>query len=498
MEIAMRYQLPCQSLHGAKVSVITLAFIFGIGGCAQLPSSEQQATPKPIDSYQTSSSLSAPAISWPSEQWWRGYNDPQLNELIEEALRDSPDMAIASARLRRAEAFTQVSGAALSPQIGANGAVTQEKMSYNYLTPRAATPSGWNDYGVATLNFSWEIDFWGKNRAGLAAATSQLEASRAEHAQARLTLSAAVAANYAELARLFNERDLLLHHREIQTKSFHFFNERYTNGLENKGALYEAKARLAESEGSLLVNDEQIALQRNRLASLLGSGPDRGLAIKRPSVNLNNDYGFPSHLPVELLGRRPDVVAARLQTEAQLSRIEQKRAEFYPNVNLSAFIGVQAFGVNMLDNSGSSVGGVGPAISLPIFTAGRLRGELRGNVALYDETVATYNRTLTQALEEIASVGYSQRALTNELIKSEEAITASAEAHRVASNRYQGGLANYLEVLYTEDALLRAQHNHINLQSKTFSLDIALKRALGGGYQEKTSKSAEGNEHVRN
>ena len=167
--------------------------------------------------------------------------------------------------------------------------------------------------------------------------------------------------------------------------------------------------------------------------------------------------------------------------EAQLERIAQKKAEFYPNVNLVAFLGVQALGINQLDQGGSRVGSVGPAISLPIFTAGRLTGELRGTEASYEEAVANYQRTLTNALQEVANAGLSQQALSAQLQKGQEAVNAAAEAHRVARNRYEGGLANHLEVLYAEDGLLSSQRQLAILQSRAFMLDVALKRALGGG-----------------
>jgi NodT family efflux transporter outer membrane factor (OMF) lipoprotein len=455
----------------------------GLGGCAQFPSLSEIGRFKPASDYQTSSSLSGTVSAWPAERWWQAYGDQQLDALIDEALRDSPDMAAASARLHRAEAYGQIAGAALLPQVSGNASATDQKLSYNYLTPRAMTPEGWNDYGRVTLDFNWEIDFWGKNRAGLAAATSQLEASRAELAQARLSLAAAVAAHYADLAQLFAVRDTAVRSVEIRSKTATLFTERFNNGLETKGSLSEAKARLAGAEGELLMIDEQIGLQRNRLAALLGAGPDRGLAIERPAVKLNSDFGLPAELAANLLGRRPDVVAARLVAEAQLKRIDQKKAEFYPNVNLSGFIGVQSLGLDMLGKGGSSVGSIGPAISLPIFTGGRLRGELRGTVATYDEAVANYNRTVTQALQEVASTGLSQKALTAQLAKATAAVEAAGEAHQVASNRYEGGLANYLEVLYAEDGLLNSQRNLANLQSRAFSLDVAMKRALGGGYQ---------------
>lgn len=470
-------------LFKRKFGAAALAVAFGLTGCASFPLLEQPRSLKLASDYQAANSFAAPDGLWPAERWWEGYGDPQITVLIDEALRDSPDLAAASARVRQAEAFGKVAGAALLPQVGANASVTYQTLSYNYLTPRNMTPSGWNDYGIGTVNLVWDLDFWGKNRAGLAAATSQLEASLAELAQARLCLSAAVAAGYADLARLFALRDVAGRSVEVRKKTAELFDNRFNNGLETRGSLSEARARLAASEGELLMIDEQIGLQRNRIAALLGAGPDRGISITRPGINLKTNFVYPAKLAANLIGRRPDITAARLVAEAQAHRIKQKKAEFYPDVNLAAFIGFQSLNLDMLTRSSSSIGSVGPAISLPIFTAGRLQGELRGAAAAYDEAVAVYNRTVTQALQEVANAGLSAKALTPELAKGEAAAAAAGEAHQVASNRYQGGLASYLEVLYAEDILLDTQRQLANLRSRALTLDVALKRALGGGYQ---------------
>nr|WP_232449414.1 efflux transporter outer membrane subunit [Burkholderia ubonensis] len=454
----------------------------GLGGCAQLPELERLSTLKPAT--QTASSFSAPLAQWPAENWWTIYGDKQLDALIEEAYAGSADMAAAAARLRQAEALGQVTGSALGPQVSARASATEQKMSYNHLTPRAMTPQGWTDFGLATLDLSWEIDFWGKHRAALAAASSQVEASKAELAQARLALAAGVAANYAQLAELFSVRDTVERSVDIRRKTVALFTERFDNGLETQGSLNEAKARFAAAEGELLSVDERIGLQRHRLAALLGAGPDRGLSIERPQLNLSAGHGLPTELSANLLGRRPDVVAARLMAQAQSSRITEKKAEFYPNVNLSAVIGVQSMGLGMLTKAGSGMGTIGPAISLPIFTSGRLTGELKGTAAAYEQAVATYNATVTQALQEVADAWLSQKSLSAQLNKATEAFTAANEAYRVARNRYEGGLASYLEVLHAEDTLLESQRALTSLQSRAFSLDVALKRALGGGYQQ--------------
>jgi NodT family efflux transporter outer membrane factor (OMF) lipoprotein len=462
---------------------IAVAVTLVMSGCAGLPSTQMLQPIRSIDQYQSGAALAAPAVAWPDERWWQRYADPQLDELIQEGLANSPDMAVAAARLRNAEASRQVSNAALYPQVTGNGSVTEQKQSYNYLTPRSMTPDGWQDYGRATIDFSWEIDFWGKNRAALAAATSELQASQAELAQARLTLATSIATDYAELAHLFATRDTLAEAVRVRTRTAELFAQRFANGLETRGSLREADARQASAEGDLLQADEQIGLQRNRLAALLGAGPDRGRVIARPEFKFEHHFALPAELAVNLLGRRPDIVAARLQVEANLQRVDEKKAGFYPNINLAAFIGVQSLGLNLLTKGGSSVGSVGPAISLPIFNAGRLQGELRGARARYEEAVANYNKTVTQALQDVADSAVSQKALGARLNKSEQAVGAASEAYQVARNRYEGGLSSYLEVLSAEDTLLTSLRALTDLRSRSFSLDVALTRALGGGYQ---------------
>lgn len=478
-----RSSLFSPALYRLSLPLSALCAAWFVVGCAQLPDLGEAPQLRKANAFQASASLQAPAADWPVDHWWTAYGDPQLTALIEEAMVGSPDLAAATARLQRADAMTQLAGSALKPQVSANAAITEDKLSYNFLTPRAMTPSGWNDYGRASLDFRWELDFWGKNRAALAAATSELEAGRAELAQTRLVLASGIAVNYAELSRLYANRDTAVKAVEIRQKTATLFAQRFDNGMETRGSMRDADARRAMAEGALLALEEQIALQRNRLAALLGAGPDRGLSIAAPTLKLDRGFGLPSELAVNLLGRRPDIVAARLQAEAQGSRIEQKKAEFYPNVNLSAFVGVQSLGLDMLTKDGSGIGSIGPAISLPIFSGGRLKGELRGAQAGYAAAVANYNGTVARALQEVADNAVSQKALGQRLLKAQEAVEAASEAHRVARNRYDGGLATYLEVLSAEDGLLGSLSAQTNLRSLSFVLDIGLKRALGGGFQ---------------
>lgn len=473
--------LPALSQRAGPRATAWLSLCVALAGCAQLPTSPAPAAMRSAGTFATEDSFQAPAIDWPQDRWWSRYGDPQLDALVDEALRDAPTLAAAAARLRQAEALTQVAGAASKPQLSANASVTEEKLSENHLTP--PPPRGWNDYGRATLDLSWELDFWGRNRAGLAAASSQRDAAEAEYAQARLALAAGVASGYAELARLHAARDTAARSLELRRQTTHLFTERQAHGMETRGTVRAADARRAAAEGAVLALDEQLARQRHAIAALLGAGPDRGRAIQTPALRLDRGWGLPPALAADLLGRRPDIVAARLQVQAQDSRIAQKKAEFYPNVNLTAFLGLHALSLDMLTRSGSGVGSVGPALSLPIFSGGRLQGELRGAQARHAEAVANYDATLARALQEVADAAVSQRALGERLHKAQEAVDAAADAHRQAGERYAGGLATYLEVLAAEDTLLASRDALTHLRAASFTLDIALQRALGGGYR---------------
>jgi len=463
-------------------AALTLACSGALAACAALPPDEALPTAKPIASYASERSFTAPTGDWVTDAWWKAYGDGQLDELIGEALDGAPTLAIAKARLRRAEAGTAITGASLAPQVSATASANEQKQSYNYLSPTAFTPHGWKDYGRATLDASWDLDPWGKNRAALAAATSEAEAARADVAQARLLLTTSIAAAYAELAREHAALDTQRAALDVRTKTADLVQQRFANGLETLAGVRQADARRAAAQADLLSLSEQLALQQNRIAALAGAGPDRGLSIVRPAVDIAKPFALPTQLSVNLIGRRPDITAARLRADAASQRIKQARRAFYPDVNLAGFFGAQSLGLDMLNHSGSTVGGVGPAISLPIFTGGALRGRLRGAQAEYAEAVASYNATIVQALQDVADAAVSRQALGPELVRAGEAVDAAREAWRIQNNRYEGGLATYLDVLAAEDYLLSNLRTQTDLQSRAFTLQVALVRALGGGY----------------
>jgi NodT family efflux transporter outer membrane factor (OMF) lipoprotein len=229
--------------------------------------------------------------------------------------------------------------------------------------------------------------------------------------------------------------------------------------------------------------NETIELQRNQIAALLGVGPDRGLAIARPTAVAHANFALPSKLPAELIGRRPDVIADRWRIEAASKEIASAKAAFYPNVNLLAFVGLQAFGGGNLLSAASRTMGIGPAVTLPIFDAGRLRANLAGTDADYDIAVERYNQTLADAMRDVVDQVVSLRSLAEQRKQQEMALATAREAYDLALLRYREGLGNYLQVLSAEQPLLVQRSLDADLRARELALSVDLVRALGGGYE---------------
>jgi NodT family efflux transporter outer membrane factor (OMF) lipoprotein len=467
---------------GIRQVLTAAAAAAALAACATVPERVPAARAATADHFAAAQSLTAAQADWPQANWWEAYNDPQLTTLITEALANSPTLAQAEARVRAASAGIESARGNAGPNVSLNASAVEQKQSYNFGIPAAFVPQGYNDYGRATIDLNYEFDFWGRNRAAIAAATSQARAARADAAEARLMLSTAIASTYADFARLTAERAIAQRTLEVRSQTAQLVMHRVRAGLDNRGTQRQAEAGPPAARAQIAALDEALAQTRNQLAALMGAGPDRGSAIAPPTQVSLHSFGLPQNLTADLIGRRPDIVAARWRAEAASHTTEQARASFYPNVNLVAFLGVQSLGLSNLTAQGSDIGSIGPAISLPIFDSGRLGANLHRADAERDSAIAEYNATLTEALHQLADVAASERALDTRLNETRAALAANEDAYRVAHDRYDGGLSNYQSVLIAEDAVLAQRLAVADLESRRFALDVALVRALGGGF----------------
>jgi len=484
------------SRRSISLSLAVALASLSLAACAPVPKLGPKPLPRDAASVASRESLpTTPGAQWPVEDWWQGYGDPQLVALIEEGLRNSPDAAAAAARFRQAGGLAQQARGATLPSLDLQGRASLDKQSYNNGFPKEFVPKGWQDTGQIAGNLGFDLDIWGKNRAALAAATSEERAAAIDVQQARLMLATGIASAYVDLAKLFDERDVRAAELDVRNASQRLVSARSANGLDTRGSLRQSDAEVSRSRAELSIADEAIALRRNQLAALMGAGPDRGLAIERPKLPEPSATALPESVTTDLIGRRPDVAAARERVEAAASRIKMARADFFPAIRLSALVGVQSLGLSNLVERDSIYGNVGPAISLPIFHGGALQGAYRGQRARYDEAVADYDRIVIAAYQELANAVTSQRMLIGRIGDARASLAASEDAYHIARMRYEGGLSTYLDVLTVQDRLLEARLIEADLNATAHSLRIALIRALGGGFEAATTPAAKDAPH---
>jgi len=434
--------------------------------------------------YETAQSIPAQGGQWPALDWANQFGDPQLPKLIDEALAGNPSIAQAQARLAKASSYIESSRAALLPKAGVQYSWTRELYTANGLYP---PPYGGTWYSENNLlaSASWELDLWGKNRQRLAQAVSQQRAAAADMQQARVTLAASVARTYNQLAQLYALREIAAREIDNRRTIGSITSERFRAGLDTNVEKQTASGNLATSQASLSQLDGQIQIIRYQLGALLGKGPDRGLAIAQPVVNPVAEIALPDNLPADLVARRPDIVAARWQVEAAMHDVKEAKAEFYPDVNLAAGFGFDAFGWGRFLNFASRQASIGPAVHLPLFDAGALRAQLKSRYADFDLDVANYNQTLINAFNDVATQVSSIRSIDRQLVDATKALDASTNAWHLAVVRYRAGLSEQLQVLTADQNRLAAEQTVTNLRMQRRDMQLALIKALGGGFDAK-------------
>ncbi|AUT59781.1 efflux transporter outer membrane subunit [Paraburkholderia terrae] len=464
-----------------RAAIAAAVAAFALAGCANYFDLKNDNKIASTSQFEASQSLPAEGGQWPALDWAGQFGDPQLPKLIAEALEGNPSIAQAQARIAKASSYIESSKSALYPKVEGSYSWTRELYSANALFP---PPYGgtWYSENNVLASASWDLDLWGKNRQRLGQAVSQEKAAEADMQQARVTLAASVARTYNSLAQLYALRDIA--EREIKNRQTIgvIANDRVKAGLDTNVERQTANGNIATSQSNLTELDGQITTTRYELGALLGKGPDRGLQIAKPTFNPGGAVTLPDNVPADLISRRPDIVAARWQVEAAMHDVKEAKAEFFPDVNLAAGFGFDAFGWGKFLTSSSRQIQFGPAIHLPIFDAGALRSQLKGRYADFDLDIANYNQTLINALSDVATQISSIRSLDHQQGDAQRALDASTKAYDLAVIRYKAGLSPQLQVLTADQNRLSAEQTVTNLKMRRRDLQIALIKALGGGF----------------
>jgi NodT family efflux transporter outer membrane factor (OMF) lipoprotein len=476
--------------NSSRRAVLALAGAALLAGCVSYKGIDPRATARSPSDLSDARTLDGVAVSnaaWPAGDWWTRLGDPQLNQLVSEALSGSPGIRAAIAREDAALANATVIGARQGLGVNIEYDWAREIYSKFGLVP-LGFGGRWFTANQLLLNFQYQVDFWGQNRAALQAALGQAKADEAEIQAARLSLAAAVTLAYIELARNFEQRDLQQAAVAQREALIDLARQRVSAGLDSEIDLRQVEVSLPEARARIVQYDQAIAAARNQIAALLGQGPDRGQSITRPQLSGDAAaVALPSVLPADLLGRRPDIVAARWRVEAAQRDIQSAKAAFYPNINLTAWAGVQSLLPSKFLTLDSQTMSFGPAIRLPLFQSGTLKGTLAARDADYDTAVEHYSQLLADALREVVDGVGALRFAELQDAELQRTLSLSQDSVRLAREREAGGMSTHLPVLTAEGQVLLRRAALADLKAARLAYGVGLMRALGGGYQEQGS-----------
>ena len=457
------------------VTLSSLAALL-LAGCAEIPDARPQVAQ--VQAPQLGLDTQAPAID---ATWWTAYSDPQLNRLIELSLADNPTLDTALARLRAAVANVEVRHAAQLPQISADGDVQHERFSNDYLIP---PPYAGTDKWVPTIqgSLSWDLDLFGRQMALVAQAKSSADAQRLDTAAARLAIATAVAQSYVGLAAA--ERQITVADGFVQTrrKAVRLAKSRSENELSDAFDLRQAETLLAEAEQARTRAVGQRDMMVHALAALAGRGADFYAQIGKPALALDQAPAVPGVIPADLLGRRPDLLAGQARIDAAVSGRTAARADFFPDVNLQALVGLASIGFGNFVGAGSAQYSVGAAVHVPIFEGGKLRAQYRGATADLDAAVADYNNAVIGAVRQSADALTEIRATDEDVAEQRRVLNGLRETVRLDQVRVTTGLSSQLDTIDSGFRLLEAEQSLINLQADAITHRVQLVAALGGGF----------------
>jgi multidrug efflux system outer membrane protein len=459
-----------------------LVMALALAGCAAIAPDTHPLAKRDIASAELSSNIKLAHEGWPEAQWWTAYHDEQLNAIIKQALASGPSLEVAAAHIGTARSSLSRSLADLGLETSLYANANRQRYSGTGLFP---APIGGAYYTEETLRLDlrYNFDWWGKNRAQVAAAVGELNAGRATYAEAEQALAASITQSYFRLqgawARLANTEQLAA----TQTALVQDQTKRVARGLTTADDQRAADMELSLIRKQQMQLESDIEHEREALRALAGAD-NTALADLKPVTLSPTPHALPARLGIELLARRPDLQAARWKLEASLSRIDAAKAAFYPDVNLTGSIGLDTVKVENLLQAASRTLYVGPTLSLPLFDSKRLDAQLDGARTARNERIAEYNQTIIEAVRDVAQGGAQLQGIEQQITQ-QTAATASARAQVASAQaRMDHGLANNASVLNARLALLKQQDADLYLQQIQLLAEVALTNALGGGYHE--------------
>jgi outer membrane protein, multidrug efflux system len=434
---------------------------------------------------------------WPEAQWWKRYGDAQLNALIDQALAGSPSLAAAQTRVSQARSQADLLRAGAGVQVSALALLNEQRASANGFLgpyalnlPRLGITGPWYTEGAIGLVSDLNIDLWGLHRSAVEAALGARNARIAETAAVELDLSAALAQLYFSMQTSWQMLDVLQQSKATLAFAAESHRNKVERGLESQLPVHASRAQVLAIDRQIAATEAQIKELRESIRALVGAGPDNLPEIKPvplPPVAAT----LPQSLSYQLLARRPDLQAMRWYVQSSFSQIDVAKAAFYPMLDIKALVGVDSLHLSKLFQSGSQQINIIPGLYLPIFDGGRLNANLRGARAASDMLIEQYNQAVLNAVRDVAISSSRLDALDDEWRLQTEKVEATRFAQKSAEALYQRGLASRQLAVEAGLPVYAEQMALLLLNGQRIAEDIALTKALGGGYMEASANDSE-------
>jgi multidrug efflux system outer membrane protein len=428
--------------------------------------------------------LQAPArAGWPAAQWWRQYHDPQLDDLMDRATGQSPDLVLAQSRVNQAEQSARLAAAQLGLSVNGSAQVARQRLSDHGLIPSQFLGFSWYNQADLGAQLKYDFDWWGKKRATLEAALVQAHAAVAQRSAAALALQSAVADTYfgwqADQARLQLADQALATQRQFNRIA----DLRVKQGVDLPDEAQKARAQLAAVQEMRVALEGSAKIRRVSLASLLGVSPEQ-LPDLQPRPLPRVDEGIPANAALDLIARRPDIAASRWQVEAALRQTDAARAEFFPDFSISAMAGLSSIDLGKLFTAGSRTFSLTPALHLPIFNGGALKANYGVSKAQLDAAIAQYDSTVLAAAREVATQALGAQQIAARRVIQRTRVDAQQQLLANAQARATQGVRDARESLVAKAQWLQQRDTAVQLQAQAVATDLALVKALGGGYRD--------------
>jgi outer membrane protein, multidrug efflux system len=456
--------------------VVCAYALLALAACSVGPAYKRPDIPAPAE-WREAPASDAVGI-WPSADWWHGFGSPRLDELVAEAEHSNDDLAVAIARVQEADAQARIAGAALLPSLDFSADATRQRGQL----ANVQRPGTFNSF-APELTASYELDFWGKNRALKEAARATAIASHYDKETVALTVISSVATTYFQALEFRDRLRVASENLVNGEKILHGLQLQQTAGIATGLDVAQQETTVALLSAAIPPLQQQFRQAVNALAVLVGKTPE-SIDVDTGTLNALTTPQIVAGLPSQLLARRPDVAESEQQLISANANITVARAALFPNIQLTASGGYASSALASLVSPANRIWAVSAGLTQPIFHGGALRGQVVFSNAHYRELLSAYHKAVISAFSNVENALVAAQQTQEQQIRQQEAVNRARRAFQFAQRQMSAGTANILTVLNTENALFSAQDELVQIQYLHLQSMVDLYTALGGGWQQ--------------